>query len=386
MYRSFDDGNIVNTTLVSAGNVKSKVFNAPSPSVSNYSSSSESSDSEITSDQDQEENILININGNQKTQNRLSTKSESEPAHQKNDERVIENDEKQNNAKNNCSGTKQDTESDSCGICNKRFRLQIARKRHMETHDQTKSKWLKSLEKYSKGNFVYSTSIPTPLKCSGCSHEFTSKYRLELHEKTDTCKVKLTCSVCNTSFTDALSLRSHADQHFSDRVYQCNMCEKDFNDNEILKQHIDADHTAEEKHNVDAEFSHCEISIGSDSTLNKENKLSCRFCSQLFEEKSILEIHVNSHLNTKINEKQFACGICDKSFTQERRLRAHQSIHNDPASLLCDVCKKEFYTNERLGEHKRKVHSGKTYACTECTKIFKSSSSLYRHKKNHHKM
>ncbi|KAJ9586140.1 hypothetical protein L9F63_020212, partial [Diploptera punctata] len=79
---------------------------------------------------------------------------------------------------------------------------------------------------------------------------------------------------------------------------------------------------------------------------------------------SILNIHLRSHNDEKpfklmkshsnvLNEKEFKCALCNKSFTQKGHLNIHLRSHSNEKPFKCSVCSKSFTRKCNRNNHLR---------------------------------
>ncbi|XP_049434483.1 zinc finger protein 37 homolog isoform X23 [Epinephelus fuscoguttatus] len=162
---------------------------------------------------------------------------------------------------------------------------------------------------------------------------------------------------------------------------------------------------------LQAEKRHHESEMNSNSphtsaviNLNTGKKpLKCDICGKVFEYKSILQRHRNSHtgenpiscktcgkrvrdvseltrhMRTHTGEKPHTCKVCGRAFRQNGHLLVHMRTHTGEKPYTCKVCGKAFRHNGYLLVHMR-THTGeKPYLCKTCGKGFIDASLLKRH-------
>lgn len=57
-----------------------------------------------------------------------------------------------------------------------------------------------------------------------------------------------------------------------------------------------------------------------------------------------------------IQEKQFKCGECEKSFKRNSELIRHQSCHSDARPYVCSLCGQAYKRTNHLRRHEKNVH------------------------------
>lgn len=73
----------------------------------------------------------------------------------------------------------------------------------------------------------------------------------------------------------------------------------------------------------------------------------CTECGMIFREKSSLEVHMRSHVETE----PFFCSMCDKIFKDEMDLRAHLMKHGAEKLYSCSACYETFAWLNELKDH-----------------------------------
>lgn len=85
--------------------------------------------------------------------------------------------------------------------------------------------------------------------------------------------------------------------------------------------------------------------------------------------------------NENASKKQFACDVCEKSFSAKNNLTYHKRIHTGEKPFKCGQCEKCFRQVTHLNVHAR-LHTGVTpFECEKCGKGFRQKSALDFHER-----
>lgn len=116
-----------------------------------------------------------------------------------------------------------------------------------------------------------------------------------------------------------------------------------------------------------------------DTTISKDlprdKQFTCGVCNRSFGYKHVLQNHERTHTG----EKPFECPECHKRFTRDHHLKTHLRLHTGERPYHCEFCDRQFVQVANLRRHLR-VHTGeRPYACHYCSARFSDSNQLKAH-------
>ncbi|XP_060524469.1 protein krueppel-like [Cylas formicarius] len=114
---------------------------------------------------------------------------------------------------------------------------------------------------------------------------------------------------------------------------------------------------------------------GDGKEANKDKQFTCGVCNRSFGYKHVLQNHERTHTG----EKPFECPECHKRFTRDHHLKTHMRLHTGERPYHCDHCDRQFVQVANLRRHLR-VHTGeRPYSCDHCSAKFSDSNQLKAH-------
>ncbi|KAJ6641702.1 Zinc finger protein [Pseudolycoriella hygida] len=324
----------------------------------------------------------------------------------------------------------------SCRFCYKGFDRWIDASTHLSQHaDDELPKGLPCnsdrlfSERCSSGayrsEFLYNCSICTSTLCG--SYE-ARKHLIEKHQIADHVTVKRCtmdhklfsaplqyrvisaksnepikkktnkCNDCDSIFETEIDLMRHRLQHFNVQPYFCPNCSMSFSSREQVSRHLLKKHGLELSYEqlickfCGCEFSdddefivhnfsdHLYINFDADDDLDDLCKYECRYCSEILDERRLMDQHLHTHTNDNITEVVdaeaedcsinklrhndeflYVCLQCPKKFRLPYVVKEHAKVvhHDKPKKEShCDLCDITFFSWHSLRNHQSKVHSG----------------------------
>lgn len=89
------------------------------------------------------------------------------------------------------------------------------------------------------------------------------------------------------------------------------------------------------------------------------------------------EAHLNKHMITRHQPKDFICDYEGRHFNSKDKLRLHIFQHRKYYRVQCTVCQREYRTNQSMRKHLR-THF-ENHQCDACGQTFKHKRLLHNH-------
>lgn len=166
-------------------------------------------------------------------------------------------------------------------------------------------------------------------------------------------KGKIVCELCKKDFLYACNLKQHMQLHHAkEKPFECKICFYRFEYSGHLVRHVRQIHDQQ-----------------GDSVTGEpaaDRSFVCTFCSELFEQKSQLNVHMQTQHR---GEKQFKCDMCPASFTYKKSFDTHREEHHsnkrpdsnstvtastsagNTTTFSCNFCKKTFSSAQKVDNH-----------------------------------
>lgn len=258
--------------------------------------------------------------------------------------------------------------------------------------------------------------------CEKCFKVFSSKYNLKMHMKQHGINItttgrsskspkKYSCDSCHKVFANNKALISHMEEEHEEMpdledftqgpyIFTCDVCVQTFSNKAALIQHKSKHHSQEP----------------GPSRKEMKNITYCKYCRIGFARTEDMETHLKTAHNeipvpTKAprlsNGKSYSCKICNKTFSSQPAMYAHQGWHKrtnnegpltppvkKPISVAkrraefeCNVCGLELPNDVALKIHNIEKHGNAaallTPRCESCNQEFGTRTEYENHMKLH---
>ncbi|KAH3716399.1 hypothetical protein DPMN_059121 [Dreissena polymorpha] len=247
---------------------------------------------------------------------------------------------------NNCEG--EEFHHFPCGVCNKRFGMYDARRKHVMTFHPKKSDYF----------------------CHHCGKEFDNADLLAKHFESHQLERVYICETCDKTFFEKRNLIDHRDVHKSSKNFQCKICLKFYLSYKSLQRHI---------------------------KLHLANATkACKYCDGKFANVDDLNKHMQDEHSVALEVEEFACPKCPRTYSSQVKLEKHYVLHEldggDSTKYMCTHCEQIFDSVEMpLELHMEQEHpnigrehfSKKTWKCSECDFTTPHKQRIERHMETH---
>ena len=193
------------------------------------------------------------------------------------------------------------------------------------------------------------------------------------------------CNKCDRSFSDDVQHERHKivvhcskpKEFFKNKNHKCPSCEKKFNFKSNVQKHIWLFHNSKPLENQD------QATNKNKRTKQKEKleDILCKICNKHFSNWRKLQMHMLNHTENR----PFNCTECGRGFKEESKLKRHYLIHSGDKPFACSYCDKCFSLKQNKDIHER-LHTGVGFDCDYCGEIFSQKVNLRKHISKHEKM
>lgn len=133
----------------------------------------------------------------------------------------------------------------------------------------------------------------------------------------------------------------------------------------------------QKKHQVEDDEETLSMVVAKAEIKAEKMEFTCKICQAEFMTEEDFKHH-------QVNQKHFACPVCDKVFKRMWLLKSHAVAHSTDRPYTCDRCGKSFSRNSDVSRHRRTHNVDKSVPCDVCGKDFWQLNLMRRHKKRVH--
>ena len=193
------------------------------------------------------------------------------------------------------------------------------------------------------------------------------------------------CAVCRMAFSSPKVLQIHVQVTHSSG----NVCQKakitggKYIDVKVKTKNASSPENSDRKFFLDIqgikEISTSKTKVGIDiqskEMVNKSELNSCKYCEKKFSQQRALKAHEKIHTGEKLH----SCKYCEKNFSQQSLVKQHERTHTGEKPFSCRYCEKKFSQQHSAKEHER-IHTGeKPYSCKNCNYRATSRGNMTKH-------
>ncbi|XP_026764219.2 transcriptional repressor CTCFL-like [Galleria mellonella] len=244
-----------------------------------------------------------------------------------------------------------------------------------------------------------SRAIDLKVVCNECGDSFKSKCKLRVHWKKVHLPQILLCPVCKRTFKTYKAFNRHQKIRVKtclstdnmrvegigkSRIFHCKCCDYSSRRVKDMQSHIVT-------HNGERPFpcSLCDRTFTQQSSVQAHQEsahqiyfieTTCEICGKFIRGRNAVYKHMRRH-----KDEGYQCDICKKILKTKCTLRSHLVRHTGVKSYTCEKCASTFFTIAELGNHKRFTHNKDRflYKCDICEYKSTRSEVLRRHKSKH---
>ena len=274
-----------------------------------------------------------------------------------------------------------------CDICGKRLKTRKILKCHSQTHKKEKPKceicnieFRKGIASLNRHNVLFHGD--RPFKCDICAKSFKVKSSIKVHRKLHTEPKQFKCNLCDKKFSQKGNVDIHMRIHTNEKqksLFKCEICQRSFPSKSASEKHARI-HTGEKPFGCDL----CGDRFTDNVKLKKHNTIyhyeidsedyKCEICGKQFPFRAYLEKHAILH-----EEKTLQCILCERMFRHKVTLKTHMQTHAGERNYKCETCGKSFVHANSLRKHKTLHSNEKPFQCDLCGMKFRLKSFLTKH-------
>jgi KRAB domain-containing zinc finger protein len=161
------------------------------------------------------------------------------------------------------------------------------------------------------------------------------------------------CAVCGKQLATERALKTHMTTHSGNKPYKCRFCTDSFINKVVLERHMRFH--GQQPRVFQCEF--CMKQLSTETSLKSHvqrlhrSTVQCELCKVEFASRDGLRDHIAAEHEPSV------CGVCGKSFALPRYLKMHEKLHydEDGGKVVCSICTKQL-TARNLKHHVYRHH------------------------------
>ena len=194
------------------------------------------------------------------------------------------------------------------------------------------------------------------------------------------------CHFCNKEFNSSGHLQRHIVIHYDDREkFPCGQCHKTMSSEQSLKSHINNVHLGLEIRNFPCP--NCPLRCASKKSLDlhfsrihdEAGSFKCDMCERVFNTEDYMMAHKRK-LHSGERVRKYACNSCEKRFYERQKLSYHEeAVHIKSGKFRCSICLKNLGGRNHLNRHMKSHLNIKDFVCFHCGRAFVQKIAMERH-------
>ncbi|XP_005101831.1 zinc finger protein 62 homolog [Aplysia californica] len=226
---------------------------------------------------------------------------------------------------------------------------------------------------------VHTGDMPYP--CEICGEKYLRPEELKAHRMIHFTAIDpFTCDICDKVFTCSRYLKNHKRRHAEEKPYKCDACHKSYVNSTELNSHKKTHMREEEtmyQWYVNPRKSVDKLNKSQSGMIVRESVYICKICRAEFENRDLVERHLETHHNAGEGGFQMHNFFGDEFRVDE--FDDSKKMHSNDSLLRCDVCGEIYPSSHDLAHHRQTSDCRAVYTCGVCCAEFMQQDELEEH-------